>query len=67
MRYLIKCHGNGCVGYIESVSYSKNKFTTTQNRSEAKKSYRTLDEVQREIDILSRMCCGTLVFTYDFA
>lgn len=52
--HIIVCQGGTPIGYIKSVSYSRNTFELTQNKMEAK-GYVTADYIQGEIDALTRM------------
>lgn len=51
-------------GYIKAVYYNTGKFALTSNVSRAK-NYYSSDEVQREIDFLSKYNAN-YVYTYDW-
>ena len=52
---VISVYQNGVrVGWVSSVSVYKNKFYITQDRSKAKKSYRSIDEAMGDVDL----CCS---------
>lgn len=62
-KYVILGYRLGqCAGYIKSVSYSKGKFTFTNDKSKAK-TY-TINYAQGEIDTLAGMCLGEYSFIY---
>lgn len=53
------------VGYVKSVSYTKQKFSITQNKIEAK-GYTKAAMIQGEIDFLAKITAGrNLIFIYN--
>lgn len=52
--HIIAMKGNQPIGYVKSVSYSREKFELTSNKMDAK-GYTTADHIQKEIDFLTRI------------
>ncbi len=58
------CNG-APVGFIKGVSYTKQNFTTTKNKIEAK-GYTNIDAIHKEIDFLAKIAAHKgYVFIYD--
>lgn len=63
--HIIVMHNGVPVGYVKSVSYTKQKFSITQNKMEAK-GYTNVDKIHGEIDFLTKLAAHLgYVFIYD--
>lgn len=65
MRIAVYVNGK-MVGWIKSVSVYRCKFYVTQNRDEAKHSYKSADEAMSDIDICMRFLSRSEQGTYNF-
>lgn len=63
--HIIVMHNGVPIGFVKSVSYTRQKFSITQNKVEAK-GYTNVDKIHGEIDFLAKISHEKgLVFIYN--
>lgn len=63
--YIIDMFNGVPIGYVKSISYTKGKYTTTNDKSQAR-GYTTEYTIQKDIDELAKMASHLgHVFIYD--